>query len=225
MLLEAKDISRKYVSDREEAVVFDRLSVIVNNSDFLMVTGPSGAGKSTLLNILSGLDFPSEGEVFFQGESLSAMDDRKIGLVRNRGFGYIFQSPHLLSDRNVLENVILPFHYGLPVAQQIVVRRCEELLEYVGLAEIAGRYPKTLSGGEMQRVVIARAMARQPKVIFADEPTGSLDFENTEKVVKLLQEQASNGCAVVMATHDTSLLHYGTHHLVLDKRQPKTSTV
>lgn len=218
MLLEAENITREYTSGEGLAVGLLEVTVRVNRFDFLLVTGQSGSGKTTLLNILSGLDFPSEGEVYVQGESLSAMAGERIALIRNETFGFIFQIPHLLPDRTVLENVMLPFHYGRTETYQKIVERCRELLDYIGLSHMADRYPNTLSGGEMQRVVAARAMARQPKIIFADEPTGSLDSENSERLVTLLQRQAKAGCAVVMVTHDTGLLHYGTHHLSLEKR-------
>lgn len=226
MLLAANDIRRVYgdigcngqtVQSNRSVLALERVSLEVDNSDFFVVTGPSGAGKSTLLNILSGLDFPSEGEVLFQGESLTTMSERRIAGLRNSGFGFIFQMPHLLPDRTVRENVALPFHYAKWGGQQKVNDRCDELLDHVGLLDMAERYPNTLSGGEMQRVVIARAIARKPKVIFADEPTGSLDSVNSDKIVRLLQQQTDEGCAVVLVTHDRSMLQYSTKRLVLAK--------
>lgn len=217
MLLEACDIDRFYRSGHHSVMALDKVSLEVGVADFLMVTGPSGSGKSTLLNLLSGLDFPSSGEVIFKGEKLSTMRDKEIARVRNNEFGFIFQTPHLLPDRNVLENVGLPFQYGTPVSQRIISYRCEELLDYVGLADKAGRYPHTLSGGEMQRVVVARALVREPKVIFADEPTGSLDAENSEKIIELLRAQVASDCAVVMVTHDVNFVHYGNLHIKLSK--------
>lgn len=217
VILEADCISRKFSDGDQLAVAFEELSLKVHRSDFFVITGPSGAGKSTLLHILSGLDFPSGGEVRFLGESLNGMSDKRISDIRNQGFGFIFQIPHLLPDRTVRENIALPFQYGKMKQRKDVAERCDELLDYVGLLEMAERYPNTLSGGEMQRVGIARAMAREPKVIFADEPTGSLDSANSDKVVELLQQQTDVGCAVIMVTHDESMLQYSSKHLILDK--------
>lgn len=217
MLLSAENIRRVYRTGNDSTVALEKVSVGVDKHDFLVVTGPSGSGKSTLLNILSGLDFPTEGEVFFRGEKLSMLSGSGLARVRNQGFGFIFQAPHLLPDRNVIENVSLPFQYGDVASKNSVIQRCEALLEYVGLKEMSGRFPSTLSGGEMQRVVVARALAREPQVIIADEPTGSLDSGNSEKIINLLRQQAARGCAVVMATHDNNLLQLGTSRLALTK--------
>ncbi len=219
VLLQASNISKWYSCGEGYTTALESVSIAVHSGDFLMVTGPSGSGKSTFLNILSGLDSSSEGDVVFMGESLGAMGVGKIARLRNDAFGFIFQTPHLLPDRTVLENVALPFQYGARVSLEKITIRCQQLLEYVGLNEMGTRFPNTLSGGEMQRVVVARALARKPKLIFADEPTGSLDSENSQKIVKLLQEQAEAGCAIVMATHDTSLLDAGSRRLKLQKNR------
>ncbi len=193
------------------------LSLVVVEAEFLVVTGRSGSGKSTLLNLLSTLDKPSHGEVMLNGVSLTLMNEKQIAHLRNSCFGFIFQMPHLLPEKTVLENVVLPFHYGKLPVEVDVEKRCSELLDYVGLGEFGLRYPDTLSGGEMQRVVFARALARRPEVIFADEPTGSLDAGNSKKIMRLLQEQVERGCTVIMASHDVDAVHYGTRIVHLDK--------
>jgi ABC-type lipoprotein export system ATPase subunit len=221
VLLKATGISRSYSRSGGRGdgttIALEQLSIAIDTAELLIVTGPSGSGKSTLLNILSGLDSSSSGEVIFQGRQFSSMSPREIAQLRNASFGTIFQTPHLLLDRTALENVALPFQYGNYLTTSIIIKRCRELLHYVGLGEMEGRYPTTLSGGEMQRIVVARALARKPKLIFADEPTGSLDSENSEKIIRLLKQQAESGCAVVMATHDTGLFDAGTRHLRLEK--------
>ena len=147
------------------------------------------------------------------------MTQQEIAKLRNGSFGFIFQTPHLLPDRTVVENVELPFHYGSPRPSSEIRKRCLLLLEYVGLAALASRYPDTLSGGEMQRVVFARALACKPEVIFADEPTGSLDAVNSCKILELLKEQTANRCSVIMATHDPDGISYGTRVVRLEKLQ------
>ena len=217
MLLEARNIERSFLVGDRENMALAPLSLSAAKAEFLVVTGPSGSGKSTLLNLLSGLDRPSRGEVIFKGASLTLMKEKEIAHLRNACFGFIFQTPHLLPEKTVLENVKLPFHYGRLVAGEKIEKRCNELLDYVGLADFGLRYPNTLSGGEMQRVVFARALTRRPEVIFADEPTGSLDAGNSEKIMGLLQEQVDRGNTVIMASHDSEAVRYGTRILQLDK--------
>ncbi len=217
VLLEAIGISRSFVIGNTFNLALLEQSFAVAPGEFLVLTGPSGSGKSTLLNLLSSLDKPSQGEVRYRGRSLAAMSRSEIAVLRNTRFGFIFQTPHLLPDRTVIENVRLPFHYGEPRPSAEIAARCFDLLAYVGMADLASRYPDTLSGGEMQRVVFARALACRPEVIFADEPTGSLDADNSSRILKLLQQQTEEGRAVIMATHDAEGISYGTRILRLIK--------
>ena len=197
------------------------VSVTVSAGDFLVVTGPSGSGKSTLLNLLSGFDRPTAGTVCFHGKNLSSLSGSEAADLRNHAFGFIYQTPHLLNDKTVLENVALPFHYGSWTPAAEVKKRCGELPEYVGLQDLLARYPATLSGGEMQRVVFARALAREPEIIFADEPTGSLDGRNSDRLLEMLQQQTAAGRTVIMVTHEAESLRYGSEVLSLSKiREP-----
>jgi len=223
LLIEAEQICRFFVAGSNSIPALSPISLKIYSGEFLVVTGPSGAGKSTLLNLLGCLDRPSRGEIRFQGQSFSNMTEQKIALLRNNSFGFIFQTPHLLMDKTVLENVALPFHYGLPVSRAVVQERCRALLEYVGLAEMESRYPNTLSGGEMQRVVFARALCREPDVIFADEPTGSLDTENSRKILKLLKDQTTQARSVIMVTHDQEPVNFATRIIQLNKITTDTS--
>lgn len=219
VILEADRVSRSFVIGNSASLALPEHSLSVAAGEFLVITGPSGSGKSTLLNVLSSLDKPTSGEVRYRGRSLAALSRHEVAALRNLRFGFIFQTPHLLPDRTVIENVMLPFQYGDPRPSKEVHTRCSELLDYVGLAEMAGRYPDTLSGGEMQRVVFARALARRPEVIFADEPTGSLDAGNSRKLLDLLKMQTELGCSVIMATHDVEGISYGTRIVRLEKIQ------
>lgn len=217
MILSAEDISRSFSIGDRLVQALAPVSVAVSAGEFLVVTGPSGSGKSTLLNLLSGFDTPTAGSVCFHGKQLSSLSGRESANLRNRSFGFIYQTPYLLHDKTVLENVALPFHYGSWVPSAEVKQRCEYLLEYVGLEDLADRYPATLSGGEMQRVVFARALAREPEIIFADEPTGSLDGKNSDKILDMLRQQTVSGRTVIMVTHDADAILYGSKFISLSK--------
>jgi ABC-type lipoprotein export system ATPase subunit len=217
MILTAENISRHFLIGERPVKALDRVTLSVSAGDFLVITGPSGSGKSTLLNLLSGFDKPTTGTVCFHGRGLETLGNREAADLRNKSFGFIYQTPHLLADKTVLENVKLPFHYGDWCDQDTVTDRCLGLREYVGLIELTDRYPATLSGGEMQRVVFARALAREPEIIFADEPTGSLDGVNSDKILRMLREQTRNGRSVIMVTHDNEAIQFGSSQLVLQK--------
>jgi putative ABC transport system ATP-binding protein len=216
-LLEANNISRTFTSGGGKYLALTPVSISISSGDFLVITGPSGAGKSTLLNLLSTLDTPTTGEVFFRGRSLFSKTQADIAVLRNNSFGFIFQTPHLLQDKTVSENIALPFHYGAQHPQHVIDLRCQELLEYIGLVEMADRLPATLSGGEMQRVVFARALVRKPHIIFADEPTGSLDATNSIHLITLLKKQAEQGRAVIMVSHDPLSEKFASRILRMEK--------
>jgi putative ABC transport system ATP-binding protein len=217
MILTAENISRHFLIGGRQVQALDTVTLSVSAGDFLVITGPSGSGKSTLLNLLSGFDKPTTGTVCFHGRGLESLGNGEAAVLRNRSFGFIYQTPHLLADKTVLENVKLPFHYGDWCDQEAVTGRCLDLLEYVGLSDLTDRYPSTLSGGEMQRVVFARALAREPEIIFADEPTGSLDGVNSDKILKMLRDQTEKGRSVIMVTHDNEAIRFGSSQLVLQK--------
>lgn len=216
-ILEAVQVFRDFEVGGRKIRALDRVDLAVAAGEFLVVTGPSGSGKSTLLNLLSGLDTPSGGEVRFHGDPLQRLAHQQSAFLRNASFGFMFQTPHLLADKTVLENVSLPFHYGGWLPPDKVRKRCRDLLDYVGMAELEQRYPATLSGGEMQRVVFARALAREPEIIFADEPTGSLDAGNSTKILDMLKRQTDQGRTVIMVTHDREAAEYGSTFLALRK--------
>ncbi len=216
-VLEARNVTKVYTTPGGLVCALPELSFAADRRELVVIAGPSGAGKSTLMNVLSSLDRPSAGLVLFHGKDLFDVRVYDVADVRNSRFGFIFQTPYLLNDRTVLENVGLPFLYGSPLSAAEARATCLELLSYVGLADLADRYPQSLSGGEMQRVVFARAMVRGPEVIFADEPTGSLDAENSERILALLKDQAENGCTVIMVTHDQRAINYGDRVVTLQK--------
>jgi len=217
MLIQGDTLRREFDFAGKSITALAEISVAVGAGELLALTGPSGSGKSTLLNLLSGLDRPTAGEVRFDNQLLSSFSDAQAAALRNSAFGFIFQTPHLLPYKTVAENVALPCSYGNNGEPRAVDERVHGLLEYVGLAEHATHYPRMLSAGELQRVVFARALVNRPHVLFADEPTGSLDAENAHRVLSLLRQEAVAGKCVIMATHDTEAMRFATRRLNLNK--------
>lgn len=169
----------------------------------MAITGPSGSGKSTLLGLLAGLDVPSEGEIFLAGEPFSARDEDRRAAQRGALCGFVFQAFHLVLDLTALENVMLPLELRGDTQAADTARHW---LERVGLGERTGHFPSQLSGGEQQRVALARAFAQKPQLLFADEPTGSLDHANGQHISDLLFElNREQGTALVLVTHDPAL--------------------
>ena len=188
--------------DGEELQILRGLSLDVHAGEALCILGSSGAGKSTFLQILGTLDRPQSGHLLFHGRDLLQMDDDELALFRNEMMGFVFQFHHLLAEFNALENVMIPCR----IAGQSVREakdRATELLYRMGLGERLTHYPSQLSGGELQRVAIARALVRRPKVLFADEPTGNLDMQNSQRIQDLFFELKEHfGLALVVVTHD-----------------------
>ena len=177
----------------------------LQRGETVSIVGPSGSGKSTLLHILGGLDLPSSGRIALGGRDLANLDDLELAKVRNRYVGFVFQFHHLLRDFTALENVMMPqLIAGTPTA--VARRRAEELLDQVGLADRSGHVPAKLSGGEQQRVATARALANEPPVLLADEPSGNLDLETSELLHHVLFDLVrDHGTAMVVVTHNSAL--------------------
>lgn len=193
--------------------ILDDLSFVVQAGESVAITGASGSGKSTLLGLLAGLDLPSTGTVTVFGQSLFALDEDARAQWRARHLGFVFQSFQLLPQMTALENVMLPLELA---GERQPLQRARDLLQRVGLGERLHHYPKTLSGGEQQRVAIARAFAPAPKLLFADEPTGSLDAATGARVIELLFElNREAGTTMLLVTHDTDLAARCTRRLTL----------
>lgn len=204
MLLKAEKVTKKYFRKSAGKNYFYAVSetdLVLEKGKITAITGRSGSGKSTLLNMFAGLLSPSSGRVLFDDTDIYSLDDKKLSVLRNRYFGVIPQGQTGLDSLTVMENVKLPFVlYNKDGKAQ---ERAEALLEKVGIDGLADAYPKELSGGEVRRLAIARALINAPEVILADEPTGDLDDENTAAVLKLLREAADEGAAVLLVTHDS----------------------
>jgi len=202
-ILNARNLSKVVTSAEGELVILDDLSLSLDQGDSLAIVGTSGSGKSTLLGLLAGLDLPSSGEVRLAGHLLGALNEDERARVRAEHVGFVFQSFQLLDSLNALEDVMLPLElHGRRDAQQ----RARDLLERVGLGARLHHYPRQLSGGEQQRVAVARAFAAEPDVLFADEPTGNLDSHTGANITELLFElNRERGTTLVLVTHDERL--------------------
>jgi len=192
------------------------LTLTIEKAEFVFLTGPSGAGKSTLLRMLLLQERPSEGEVFVNGQNLATLNRREIQEYR-RGIGFIFQDFKLIPSRTVLENIsFVPEVLGVPAAQQR--RRAFQVLKWVGLQHRINAYPQDLSGGEQQRIAIARALVNDPVLVIADEPTGNLDPDLSLEIMNLLREINAGGTTVLVATHDRELIRLvGRRTITLDQ--------
>ncbi len=183
------------------------VSVDIARGEFIAVMGPSGSGKSTFMHLLGCLDRPSAGEVWLDGQAVSALSDDALAAVRNRSIGFVFQSFNLLARTSALENVELPLVYA-GTASRPRRERALEMLARVGLAERAHHLPQQLSGGQQQRVAIARALVTRPVLMLADEPTGALDSHTSLEIMALLQELNHQGLTVVLVTHEADVARF-----------------
>lgn len=209
MLLELKNISKTYEipSGEGQAIVLRDISLQVNQGESIAVVGPSGSGKSTLLNIIGALDRPTSGIVTLTGKNLADLEDSELSKIRNQDIGFVFQLHHLLPQCTVLENVLIPtIPLGLNREDENVKIRAKELLEKVELEKHFYHFPAQLSGGERQRVAVVRALINTPKLVLADEPTGSLDRESSKNLGQLLlQLNKEEGMALIVVTHSMEL--------------------
>jgi putative ABC transport system ATP-binding protein len=214
VVLRLEKLSKRYSPDRP--AILDGIDLELRQGEYLAVMGESGVGKSTLLNLLAGLDQPDSGRVLLEGIDLSAMDDDAITLLRRRAVGFVFQAFHVLPYLSVEQNVALPLDLlGIPEPERS--RRTLEMLAAVGIAPLAQRYARELSGGEVQRIAIARAMVHRPRLLLADEPTGNLDPRSAAQTLALLRAQVKeNAGAGILITHSRTAADTADRILVLD---------
>ena len=198
-------LSKIYRTNEIETVALENVNLTVARGEFLSIMGPSGCGKSTLLNIMGLLDTPSTGTIEINGTHTEGMKDKELAAFRNKTLGFVFQSFHLINSLNVLDNVELPLLYRRVNGSERK-RLAKEVLEKVGLSHRMNHFPTQLSGGQCQRVAVARALINQPAVILADEPSGSLDSHNKEELHQLLFDLRNRfGQTFVIVTHDEAL--------------------
>ncbi|HEX8173676.1 MAG TPA: ABC transporter ATP-binding protein [Pyrinomonadaceae bacterium] len=204
-LIAARDVSKVYRMGQSEVAALDHVSMSVSEGEFVAIQGTSGSGKSTLLNVLGGLDHPTGGEVIFDGKSLAPFTKKEMAHYRRRSVGMIFQNFNLITTMTAVENIRLALAFG-GLRGRERDERAEELLTRVGLEGRLEHRPAELSGGEQQRVSIARALANRPRVLLADEPTGNLDSTRAQEILGLLRAMVDrDNLTVIMVTHDREL--------------------
>ena len=203
LVLQAENLTKIYRSADKDLVVLDRISFSVDQGNSVSIIGPSGSGKTTLLGLCAGLDTPSAGVISLMGFKLNAMSEDDRAYIRNQYVGFVFQNFQLLSTLTALENVMVPLELR---GARNVMTKARDLLSRVGLSDRMNHYPSQLSGGEQQRVAMARAFITDPKILFADEPTGNLDEENAEHVRDLLFGMNKEvGTTLILVTHNLEL--------------------
>jgi len=213
-LLEISDISKAYKNADQMIWALKGVSLSLEPGDYLAIVGPSGAGKSTLLHVLGGLDRPSEGTLTFKGKDIYRLSDKDLSLWRARHVGFVFQFYHLIEELNTLENIMLPLRL---LRRKCSLKTVDELIQYLGIARRKRSYPSQLSGGERQKVALARALVNEPELILCDEPTGNLDSDSQEKVVQLLDEcNKKKGKTVIIVTHNMALAKRADKMLFID---------
>jgi putative ABC transport system ATP-binding protein len=213
-LLELRELTKEYRRGGRSFNAVNRASLSVEPGDFISIIGRSGSGKTTLLNIGAGLLRPTNGRVLFEGNDIHRLKDREASFLRNEKIGYVPQGQSLLSNFTVFDNVCIPWF--LFRREGDVEGRAFILLEKVGIGHLAASYPKELSGGEMRRVSIARALINEPQLLIADEPTGDLDAATTAEIMALFSRIAQEGTAVLIVTHELDTLDYGNKTYAMD---------
>jgi len=214
-LIRIEDLHRHFSIGDQTVRALDGVSTSIGMGEFVAMMGPSGSGKSTLLYLLGGLDRPTAGTIWVDGEALSALNENALAVFRQRDVGFVFQSFHLIPTMTALQNVMLPMVFAqVPPSRRR--GRARDLLALVGLAERLEHRPTELSGGQQQRVAIARALANNPRLILADEPTGNLDSRTGDEIMQLLARlNRDEGRTIVIVSHDPSVTNYTTRALHL----------
>ena len=202
-ILETTGLTKKYRIGERDVVILDDITLSVKRGEFVVISGSSGSGKTTLLSILSGLDQPSGGRVVLDNQDITGFSEDQLAIIRNRIIGFVFQAFHLVPSLNAMENVMFPAEL---CNDNEASQKAEALLKRVGLWQRKHNYPQQLSGGEKQRVALCRALINDPKILFADEPTGNLDSKNSNEIVKLLVKMhRENQTTLILATHSREI--------------------
>lgn len=204
----AEEVTKEYRRGSEIIIAVKKINLRVKKGEFFVIVGPSGSGKSTLLNVLSGLDTPTAGRIILDGLDTGMIDETMFPKIRRERVGFVFQNFNLVDEMTAIENVEAPL-WPTSLSGKVIEERALTLLRLVDLVERKDHRPRELSGGEQQRVAIARALINNPKVVFADEPTGNLDTHTGDEIVKLLRKlNKEQGTTIIVVTHDDSIIKY-----------------
>lgn len=213
-MIELVNLTKRYANNK---IIFSNRNISIENNEFVSIVGPSGIGKSTLLNIIGLLDDEFEGKYIFNGKRIDTFHDRRKSKIRNEQFGFIFQSYNLLDDLNVYENILLPIMYSKEKLSQKLREHIDFLMNHLQIQNLFGVEVRNLSGGEKQRIAIARALLFSPEFILADEPTGNLDNENETIVLGLFEQLKKDGKTIILVTHNQRAAEYADRIIDLGK--------
>ncbi|MDD5935469.1 MAG: ABC transporter ATP-binding protein [Clostridiales bacterium] len=216
VILQALGICKSYAHNGTQNHILNHVDLDIYEGDFTVIMGASGSGKSTLLYSLSGMDMINAGKIIYKDEDIATYSEKKLAGLRHGEFGFVFQQMHLVSNLTLYENIVVPGYLNKKVSAKETKERANDLLEQMGLSKIQNHLPSQVSGGEQQRAAIARAVINQPKLLFADEPTGALNRKNTNEVLDLLSDMNAKGQSILMVTHDMHTALYATRILYLD---------
>ena len=211
-ILQGKKIVKKFLNN----LVLDNIDVTIYEKDFTVIMGASGAGKSTLLYALSGMDKITSGEIVYKNKKISSLNEKQMATLRANEFGFIFQDTHLVSNLSMFENVVVAGYLDKGKSQGEIQKNANDLLKRMNVENAKNRFPSQSSGGEKQRVAVARSLINNPGIVFADEPTGALNKNNSEEVLNLLSDINKEGQAILMVTHDVLSAMRGNRILYLE---------
>lgn len=212
-MIQLKNVTKTVRSGTEDLTILDNVSIEIPDGQFVAITGASGSGKSTLLGLIAGLDAPSSGTISIDGEEITSMGEDALARIRSEKIGFIFQSFHLIPSLTAFENILIPMEI---LGQADAAGRARKLLDDVGLTNRGHHYPAELSGGEQQRIAIARAFANKPRMLLADEPTGNLDSRNGQHIFELMTDlHGQSRVTLVLVTHDQALAESAERQIIL----------
>jgi len=216
-MIKLNELSKIYEQKKQKTVkAVDEVSLDIVSKEFVVITGRSGSGKTTLLNLIAGLAEPTKGQVFIDGVDLWELSDADRSALRNQKMGFVFQFPSLLQSLNTVENVVLPTIFSQKKTTQADIDRAMRLLEIVGLTDKAAAYPRQLSAGQQQRVVIARALINEPELLLADEPTSNLDEQTAKEIMDIFHDIHRNkGITILLVTHTGEITTSGTRSIFM----------
>lgn len=215
-ILKANGLCKSFAHNGGQVHILSHVDLEFFEGDFTVIMGASGSGKSTLLYALSGMDRATAGQVMYDGADIVTMSEKKLAVLRHTDFGFIFQQMHLVSNLSLYENIVVPGYLNKQKSTSDIKRYGNVLIEKMGISHIASHLPSQVSGGQQQRCAIARAVINQPKLLFADEPTGALNRKNTTEVLNLLTELNNSGQSILMVTHDMKAALRATRILYLE---------
>lgn len=215
MILEAKKVVKEYTRRNKVLKAVDNVNLSVSRGDFVAITGQSGSGKSTLFHLLTGLCKPNQGQILIDGSDITSMTKDELSILRNEKIGYVTQGQSLLSNFTIIDNLCMPYY--LSSRNEDIYDKALSLLKKVGLEDMENEFPNSLSGGEIRRLAIIRALINDPDIIIADEPTSNLDLENSKIIMELLKNISSENKAVLISTHDFEFLDYTNKIYCMEK--------